>query len=506
MEKTEIIETNSGKVQGYIDEGIHIFKGIPFAEPPIGDLRFKPPVKKKPWAGVLDAIEYGPLPLQGNMPLMDLLLQMLGLEFQESEDCLTLNIWTPATDNKKRPVMVWIYGGGFIVGGSALPLYDGLALAIRGNVVVVSINYRVGAFGFLYIPGVTANAGMLDQIAALEWIQKNIGVFGGDPGNVTIFGQSAGGCSVITLLGMPLAKGLFNKIISQSMPILQGNPTIKSTNDLMNELGLDTRDIRALRDIKAKDIIEAQNKVLKEAEEADEDEYMGFRPSVDIEGGTLPFHPLEALKEGEGKNIDLMIGGTEEENKMMWMDPLIKNLNTQKLESLVINFLRPLNLESESKALIHKYENARKNLLPIKPADIFIAICSDLMFRIPEIHIAEAQSKHNSNVFFYIFTWPSPLFKGATHFVEIPFVFGTLDLKGVKYIFGKGPEAKKLRDKVMDTWIAFARSGNPNHGNIPEWPVYDTEKRATMMIGKEFKVVNAPFEKERVIWDDLPEI
>jgi para-nitrobenzyl esterase len=347
---------------------------------------------------------------------------------------------------------------------------------------------------------------MLDQIAALEWIQENIRAFGGDPNNVTIFGESAGGCSGITLLGMPGAKGLFNRVIAQSAPILQKKTTVKSTNDLMNELGVQPRDIAALQKLKAEDIIEAQNKVLKEAIESDEGEYMGFRPSIDIEGKTLPIHPLEALKEGNAKRIDLLIGCNEEEQKMIMLDPNLKNLNTERLESLIASDLKPLNLAHESKVLIQKYENARKDLLPINPIDIYIAILSDLVFRIPDIHIAEAQSKHNSNVYFYIFTWPSPLFKGAFHGVEIPFVFGTLDLQGARYIFGKGAEAKKLSEKTMDAWIAFARSGNPNHSNIPEWPVYDMEKRATMMIGKEFKVVNAPFEKERVIWDELPEI
>jgi len=507
MEKTEIIETESGKVQGYIDKGIKIFKGISFAEPPIGDLRFNAPVKKKKWEGVLDATEFGFFPMQGDEgPLGDAFKQILGLEIQENEDCLSLNIWTSTTDDKKRPVMVWIYGGTFLVGGSAMPLFDGLALAKRGEVVVVTINYRVGAFGFLYIPGITANVGMLDQIAALEWIQENIRAFGGDPNNVTIFGESAGGCSGITLLGMPGAKGLFNRVIAQSAPILQKKTTVKSTNDLMNELGVQPRDIAALQKLKAEDIIEAQNKVLKEAIESDEGEYMGFRPSIDIEGKTLPIHPLEALKEGNAKRIDLLIGCNEEEQKMIMLDPNLKNLNTERLESLIASDLKPLNLAHESKVLIQKYENARKDLLPINPIDIYIAILSDLVFRIPDIHIAEAQSKHNSNVYFYIFTWPSPLFKGAFHGVEIPFVFGTLDLQGARYIFGKGAEAKKLSEKTMDAWIAFARSGNPNHSNIPEWPVYDMEKRATMMIGKEFKVVNAPFEKERVIWDELPEI
>lgn len=342
---------------------------------------------------------------------------------------------------------------------------------------------------------------MLDQIAALEWIQKNIVIFGGDPNNITIFGQSAGGCSGITLIGMPTAKGLFNKVIAQSSPILLSNPTTKSTNALMKKLGLKARDIETLRELKTEDIIEAQREIIKENVGLDY-EIMRFRPSIDNVGGTLLIHPLEALKKGKGKNIDILIGCNKEEQKMIMLTNL-KNVNAGRAESLIADGLRPLNLAHESKVLIQKYKNARKDLLPIDPVDILIAIGSDLMFRIPDINIAEAQSKHNSNVFFYIFTWPSPLVKGACHSVEIPFIFGTVSILGMKYIIGKGPEVNILSEKIMDSWIAFARNGNPNHGNIPEWPVYNTEKRATMMIGKEFEVKNAPFEKERLAWEDV---
>ena len=174
MDKTKIIETKSGKIQGYIQEGLHIFKGIPFAEPPIGSLRFSPPLGKKPWEGILETTEYGPYAFQGYSPLEEMFPQ----DIQENEDCLTLNVWTPAIDSIKRPVMVWIHGGAFVTGSGAVPIYDGSKLAIKGNVVVVTINYRLGAFGFLYIPGVTANVGIQDQIIALKWVQENIEKFG----------------------------------------------------------------------------------------------------------------------------------------------------------------------------------------------------------------------------------------------------------------------------------------------------------------------------------------
>jgi para-nitrobenzyl esterase len=303
---------------------------------------------------------------------------------------------------------------------------------------------------------------------------------------------------------MSVAKGLFNRVISQSMAIMQPNPPTKYTNLLMKKLGIETQDIKKLQEVEIEALIKAQNEVLDELFEAGEGEWIGFRPGIDIEGKTLPILPLDAIKQGEGKNIDLLIGCTEEEGKLSThFTPDVKNISMEILEREIRDIVRPLRLELEAKTLIQKYQNARKDLIPNKPIDILNALLTDFVYRIPNIHIAEAQSKHNSNVFFYIFTWKSPLIKGAGHFVEIPFVFGTLDQKGNKYLFGKGPEAKLLSEKTMDAWIAFARTGNPNHSKIPEWPVYDIEKRATMMMGKDCEVVNAPFEKERMAWDGL---
>jgi para-nitrobenzyl esterase len=500
MKKTEIIETKSGKVQGYVEDGVKIFKGIPFAEPPIGDLRFSPPLEKKPWKDIFDATEYGPYTLQGYTPLEDL----LGKLEPQSEDCLTLNIWTPATDNRKRPVMVWIHGGAYITGGGATPIYDGSNLAKRGDVVIVTINYRLGALGFLYIPGITANVGMLDQIVALKWIKDNIDAFGGDPNNITIFGESAGGISVITLIAIPAAKGLFHRAISQSAPILDLNPTAKSTKDLMRELNIQEGDIEALRNIPANKIIDAQNKILAEALNKGESEVMGFRPSID--GDSIPTHPLEAIRQGAAKNIELIIGCTQDEGKLFTkFNPLLKNLKDDRLELAVSGLLKSLNISDKANFLIESYQNAREGKLPTKPMDILDAIWTDYIFRIFEIRVAETQRKHQPNTYFYIFTWPSPMFQGASHAVELPFAFGTIGGPELAMFFGKGEDAKILSEKMMDAWIAFAHSGNPNNKNIPTWPSYDSDKRSTMFIGKEFKMVEKPFEEEREAWEGLLE-
>ncbi len=505
MNKTDIIETKSGKVQGYKSNGIQIFKGIPYAASPVGSLRFSPPAEREPWNNVLDATKYGPYVYQGYTPLEN----MFGKPSWESEtDCLTLNIWTPATDNGKRPVMVWIHGGAFIIGGGANPIYEGSVLTRRGNVVIVTINYRLGALGFLNSPGVTANVGMLDQIAALKWIKDNIEAFGGDPNNVTIFGESAGGISVIILMAMPAANGLFNRVIAQSAPILDPKPAKKSSNNLFRELEIKEGDIDALRKVPPEKIIDAQNKVLARAEKEGTTELMDFRPSID--GDTLPKHPLKALRNGAGKNIDLLIGCNENEYKL-WtaLDPRFSKIGEEKFPGLVYAVLSRIDLDqNQSLQILKIYKNTMKEMVSTNLIEIFDAIGTDFMFRIPEIRFAEEYLVHNSNVYNYLFTWPSPAFKGklgSCHIMEIPFVFGTIDLPKADLFFGKGPEADTLSENIMDSWITFARTGNPNHDGIPKWPSYDVEKRSTMVFGKEFKVIERYLDKERATWDGLLE-
>ncbi|MFX1490364.1 MAG: carboxylesterase/lipase family protein [Promethearchaeota archaeon] len=503
MNKTDIIETKSGKVQGYIRDGIQIFKGIPYAASPVGSLRFSPPAEREPWSNTYDATKYGPYVYQGYTPLEAL----FGKPGWESEkDCLTLNIWTPNTDNGKRPVMVWIHGGAFIMGGGANPIYDGLALAKRGNVVTVTVNYRLGSLGFLNTTGVTANIGMLDQIAALKWIRENIETFGGDPNNITIFGESAGGISVITLMAMPAAKGLFHRVIAQSAPILMPKPAKSSSKNLFQKLGIEEGDIDALRKVPPEKIIDAQNKVLAKAEKENASELMDFRPSID--GNTLPKHPLDALRNGSGKNIDLLIGCNKDEYKLFTgLNPRFKKIKEETFPRLVSALLSRMDIdESKSLEILNVYQDTMKDMASTNPIEIFDAIGTDFLFRIAEIRFAEAHQIHNSNVFNYLFTWPSPAFKGrlgSCHAMELPFVFGTLDIPKADLFFGKGPEAINLSEKMMDSWIAFAHTGNPNHESIPEWPIYNRENRKTMVCGKEFKVVERYLDKERAAWDNI---
>ena len=498
MKKTDVIKTKSGKVQGYSENGLQIFKGIPFAEPPVGELRFKPPIAKKPWDGTLETTKYSACAFQGYSELEE----WIGKPGPESEDCLYLNVWTPATDAGKRPVMVWIHGGAFLMGTGSDPMYDGSALARRGDVVVVTINYRLGFLGFPYIPGKVANLGSFDQILALKWVRDSIKLFGGDPSNVTIFGESAGGYSVLSLCFMPAAKGLFHRVIAESAPVIESTVSDKITMKILRKLGAEN--LEALRDKSGQEIIAAQNKIFA----SDPTNIMATRPF--IEGDNWPKHPLKAFQDGDCADIELMIGTNLDEIKLFTAMKVLSTLAAGG-DNVLAGFLGTLKINPEkSKEIINTYKEARsaKNL-PIESKDLFDAVLTDVTFRIPTIRLLEAQSSHQPHTYTYLFTWPSPGLKGilgASHALELPFVFGTLDSPTFKDFVVVNPTTKALSEKMMDAWIAFARTGKPAHKNIPEWPAYDTKKRATMAFGERCEVLNAPFDKERAVWDGLLKI
>ncbi|MFX1593415.1 MAG: carboxylesterase/lipase family protein, partial [Promethearchaeota archaeon] len=457
--------------------------------------RFSPPQTKKPWDDVLETIEFGPCAYQGYTPLED----VTGKLQPESEDCLTLNIWTPDIDSKKRPVMFWIHGGGFLFGGSRTPAYDGSNLAQRGDVVIVTINYRLGAFGYLFIPGITANVGLLDQILALKWVHDNIAKFGGDPNNITIFGESAGAYSVITLTAIPAAKGLFRRIIAQSMPTIDPKVTKKPTKELMRSLGIKSRDINALRKITPEEIIEAQNEITKRGG-------LAFRPLIDRE--TFPVHPLTVFKEGKCKNIDLMMGTNLHEAKLLTsLNPLTRNIKDEKA---IMLYLGMMGINSENaRNIIDIYKQARAGIFSNEPKELLDSIATDLMFRVATLQILEAQSKYQPNTYNYLFTWETPIYNGrlgSCHALELPFIFNTFEDPGMKALVGNAVNTENLCEHMMDAWLSFAHSGNPNHNGIPDWPTYDKKSRSTLLFGKEIKVANALFDKEREAWNRIMEI
>lgn len=499
MKKTKIIELHIGKLQGYIDKDIEVYRGIPYAEPPIGEFRFNAPEPKGAWSGILDASSLGPVAPQTLSPFTP-----QPPPPQSEEDCLTLNIYTPAADQKKRPVMFWIHGGSFKNGSSRN--YDGVPLAKRGDVVVVIINYRLGPLGFLYLPNapkVSPNVGLLDQITALKWVKENIKKFGGDPENVTLFGESAGAGCICCLLGMSEAKGLFNRIIPQSGSTgligSRNERSIVTAHRLLSLLGLEKDDIDSLRKISAEKIIKAQTKMDQQVLEGGIAFAFGYSPVIGDK--TLPFHPLKAVLNGETKNIEVLHGTNKDEMRLweLWY-PSVKN--SEELFNR-LNLMMKLIGQSEDKVheIINVYSEKRDN-----PAEIYSAILTDTGFRVPSIRLAEMQSKNQPDTYMYMFTYPSPIRNGSLgsiHAIEIPFVFGTLDMhRDLKIFPTSNEETEGLSAKMMDSWISFARSGNPNHQEIPEWEQYG-KNRATMIFGKEIKAVNDPFSKERAIWDDV---
>ena len=489
------VETTHGTLRGAAREGHLAFRGVPFAQSPDGERRFLAPQPVEPWTGVRDALEPG-----ASAPQDRLVPQSFRANGPESEDCLFLNVYTPATDGGRRPVLFWIHGGGFSHGSGTQRHYDGGPLAERGDVVVVTINYRVGALGYLYLGGhggdrwgAAANAGQLDQIAALQWVHDNIAVFGGDPDNVTIFGQSAGGAAVSTLLAMPGARGLFAKAIAQSGTAnrLGGRDEATTTaTAYLERLGL-TDNPDAVRTASVDAMLEAQG-----ARGA-------LRPLVD--GDTLPDQPLDAVRDGFVSDVPLMVGTARDEQKL-YVAPDRAPIDDSELERQVRAYL-PRRAADQAAAVIEVYRKSRNDRgLPATNHDIVDAVATASRFRMPGLRLAETQREHQPKTFVYQFDWESPARRGALgacHGLEIPFVFGSIGRTGDDRMSGSGPEADQLSGQMMDAWIAFARTGDPAHDGIGAWPAYDRDDRQTMVFGGESGVQAAPFEEERGVWESM---
>jgi len=500
-EQKVIVETTHGHVRGEARPGHVRFRGIPFAAPPTGALRFAAPAPAEPWKGVRDCLDYSASSIQPPSMLPGMTVGA------QSEDCLYLNVFTPATDDARRPVLFWIHGGGFTGGGACQPLYEGEPIVVRGDIVLVTINYRLGALGYLALEGLdgaTANAGQLDQIAALEWVRANIERFGGDPGNVTIFGESAGGMAVTTLLGMPAARGLFHKAIAQSgaAAATLDEASAAKTGDIFLEcLGVDPTRIDEVRSKSAEEILKAQLATLARLRRSGT--FLVNAPTID--GRTLPVHPLEAVKTGQAADIPLMTGTTLDEWRLFEMPSLMKDFDRASLDR---RLERTLPTGADIDGLVGRYAEARGED-PADPRDVrflYSAIQTDRIFRIPAIRLAEAQALHRRDTFMYLFSWPSPARRGelgACHAIELPFVFGTLSAPGMDRFAGAGDAAEALSLRTMDAWLAFARSGDPGHEDLPTWTAYDGSRRSTLRLDREDASVDAPMDAERAAWDAI---
>ena len=490
-----ITKTRQGEVQGREKEGALLFGGIPYAAPPTGPRRFRAPEPHEAWTGVRDARRFGPAAPQ---PREEGLTS--NPQVRWDEDCLTLNVCTPALDDGRRPVLVWIHGGGFRTGQGAIPWYNGTSFAQRGDIVTVSLNYRLGALGFAHLEeiGGTSYAGsglngIRDQIAALEWVRDNIAAFGGDPEKVTIAGESAGGMSVGTLLGCPTATGLFRGAIPQSGA---------AHNLLSREQGVDLgqRFAAALGASSMKDLVAAPVERILEAQLEMERQTRGagvplaglaFQPVVD--GQVLPQPPIDAVRSGLSKDVRVLLGTNRDEMTLFPMG----TTDEERLQRIAAHTF------TDPDAALAAY---RIEWPGASPEEMLVAIMTDRVFRIPAVRLAEAQTQTGGTAYQYLFTWWSRAFEGrlkATHALEIPFVFNNLERAGTDIFIGPGPRPQALADAMHAAWIAFIRAGDPTCDAVGEWPAYHPEHRAVMELGDRIGVRVDPYGATRALWDGL---
>jgi para-nitrobenzyl esterase len=491
-----IIQTAAGKLRGGQQGSVAYFKGVHYGASTAGEQRFMPPRKLAPWSGVRDAVQLGlrsPQLASGLIPEVD----AVDPKEPMGEDCLCLNVWTPSGGHAhRRPVMVWLHGGGFTSGSGSFTIYDGANLAAHHDVVVVTVNHRLNAFGFLFLPDVggakyaqAGNVGMLDIVQALEWVRDNIGAFGGDPGNVTIFGQSGGGAKVSTLMAMPAARGLFHRAIVQSGSSIKGlsrEAANKSTAAFLAKVGIAPNNVDQLQSLSMEQLLAAQSG----------GGFMGnpalrFAPVVD--GVTLPTDPFDPAAPAVSAHVPLLVGSTQDEVGFFpgtALDPIDESALAPRIKQTLHAS------DEQAAAVIAAY---RKDQPGIAPIDIALEVASDMFAWRNALTQAERKAaQHGAPVYMYYFTWKSPVRDGklrAFHTLDIPFAFGNVDAG--RPMTGTGNERYALQNRMSSAWVAFARTGDPNTPSLPHWPAYDSQQRATMILDNDCRLVDDPRPDDR---------
>lgn len=492
--RTAVTRTEAGDVAGYAQGDLFIFKGIPYAKAE----RFMPPQASDKWEGVRSSRAYGPTCPQGVRGGWQSDEHAFAFDWDDGypgEDCLRANIWTPGlNDGRKRPVMVWLHGGGYAAGsGQELPSYDGANLARKGDVVVVTLNHRLNVLGFLDLSGfgekyaASGNAGLLDLVAALKWVNRNIAAFGGDPANVTIFGQSGGGGKVSTLLATPAAAGLFHKAVVQSGSMLRTMEQKYSQRigaAAVRELGLRPSEIDKLKTIPYEQLLAAGEKAVARVKAEAEQEgistfIFGWAPTVD--GEVLPAQPFDPQAPAQSKDIPLMIGTTLHEFTMSTYVPFFRTIS----EEQAVEFLRK-KYGDRTDEFVAAFRKAYPDYQPKDLADV------DFVFRPGAVEQARIKTaQQGAPVYMYLFGWESPVMDGmlrSTHCMEIPFVFdNTLRHASMT---GGGREAQALADRMSRAWINFARTGNPNADGLPAWEPYTPDNGATMYFDNDCRILH----------------
>jgi para-nitrobenzyl esterase len=473
-------QTSAGQVRGYLEDRVQIFKSIPYGASTAGANRFMPPQKPQPWTGVRDAFEYrGRAPqVVGGEPA-----EMLPTDPREpqSEDCLMLNVWTPATTGR-RPVMVWLHGGGFFSGSGSYSIYAGKELARKHDVVAISVNHRLNVMGFLHLAqyggkwASASNAGMLDIVRALEWVKENIAAFGGDPDNVTIFGQSGGAGKVATLMAMPPARGLFHKAIAQSGAALTAAPkaqAVASTEQFLKGLQITPDQLDRLQTIPLEQIIETMTAMSGGGP-------AGAAFGAVVDGTSLPANPFDPAAPAQSAAVPFLTGTTATETTFFLPDERLRPIDENELRSRVTALLKVGAPAADTLiALYRKNHPGRDNI------DLFLRLDTDASFFRQGVDTqAERKAAQAAPVYMYRFEYYSPVREGrlrAMHCMEIPFVFDNLEAG--KVYTGSGPAAQRIADQMSAAWVAFARTGKPDHRGIPAWTPFTAADRGTMVFG-----------------------
>jgi para-nitrobenzyl esterase len=486
------VRAAAGALRGRWEAGVAVFLGIPFAKPPVGALRFAAPRAVAGWDGVREARSFGPPPPQGGGSGMDALARDA-----VGDGWLTVNVWSAEPGaGAGLPVMVWIQGGGYTFGMSGLPEYDGGRLA-RDGVVVVTFNYRTGLEGFGQFEGAPANRGLLDQVAALEWVRDNIRAFGGDPDRVTVFGESAGAGSVAALLAMPRAAGLFGRAVAQSVPGTFFSPELAAdiATSCAAELGLrptvaDLSTAAPDRLSTAGDAVGA--KTAQWAQRWGQPAHRSILYSPVVDGDVLPVTPWQALAAGAGRDIDLIVGHTRDEQRLFTALGGLLGQVTPEQATAALTIFAP------GPDGARRY---RDGIPAAGPEELYELVHSDWLFRMPSLHLAQAQTAAGGRAHVYELAWSAPGMGGALgacHGLDVPLVFGNLDRGQPAMLIGESPsaEAEALSAHMRAAWTAFAAHGDPG------WPLYDAERRLTQLFDTQPAVKAYPEEASRLIWQD----
>ncbi len=492
------VETTAGRVRGSMRAGVHVFKGVRYGAPTCGRNRFMPPMAPAPWAGVRDALAYGAAaPQSRSHPVT-------------SEDCLFLNVWTRGLgDGGRRPVMVWLHGGGFRAGSGSSATYDGVNLCNGGDVVVVTINHRLNIFGSAYLAELAGDdfaasgcTGMLDIVAALEWVRDNIEAFGGDPDRVTVFGESGGGRKVSTLLAMPDAKGLFHRAIIQSGAVLRVRNTRDATREaelLLAKLGLRADQTRDLQAVPTDRLFAAFTEVSRDFEP--EEHVVGMTTSTPVlDGRFIPVHPFDPTAAEISRDVPVIVGYNRTEETLSWRSremPL--DMTDADLHGRIAARLR-------SDAHVGRVVEAYRDAYPdARPWDLYILICTDHPRGMYARELAARKTAQGgAPAWLYRFDWDMGGEMKTPHALEIRFVFDNVDHTETRLFDLPGsPDARTLAGRMSAAWAAFARTGNPDTRDLPHWPVYARDTRQAMLFDNESRIVRDHDRGPRLVMEEV---